>query len=127
MASLEQEIAQETAAVVKGAMGFAKVDIAADGQIDPASEPEEWAALPPQEKSFARRMAKVGWMKSSEVPHGVKMAQAMLHGLMRSSAERTVSQVAINIQPAAFPVPVIEVKVDGEPSASPGEYEVIDE
>lgn len=123
--SVESELMMEASAVVRGLMTFAGVDIDPDGNIVPGTEPPEWATMGKRERQKAERMAKVGWMRTADVPHGVRMAQVILQGYIQANASREIAQAVLNIMPAQFPTPVIQVKEDGQSAAD--DLEVIEE
>lgn len=123
--SVQNELVAKAAKTVDGMMQFGEVDVDSEGQIVPGTEPPEWANLPKRERQRAERMAKVGWMRSSDVPHAAKMAQALMAGYMAANANKEIAQAVLNIAPAQMPIPVIQVNEEGKPDGDG--FEVIDE
>lgn len=73
------------------------------GEVD--SVPFEWEGLPEEEKKKKIRLAKAGWMPSSDVPHGVKMAHATVLGIIKAKATEQGGTKVLNIESITFPSP----------------------
>lgn len=96
-------------------MRFAELGFDDDtGEVD--SIPFEWEGLPEEEKKKKIRLAKAGWMSSSDTPHGVKMAHATVLGIIKAKATEQTGTKILNIESITFP----------SPSQKPEEFEVID-
>lgn len=84
------------------------------GEVD--SIPFEWEGLPEEEKKKKIRLAKAGWMNSSDTPHAVKMAHATIIGIIKAKATEQTGTKVLNIESITFP----------SPAQKPEEFEVID-
>lgn len=84
------------------------------GEVD--SIPFEWEGLPEEEKKKKIRLAKAGWMNSSDTPHAVKMAHATIIGIIKAKATEQSGSKTLNIESITFP----------SPAQKPEEFEVID-
>lgn len=100
--SIEDKLLMDSTAVVVDCLDFANI-----GFDDSGVEitPEEWEGLPPLEKARKVRLAKACWMPSSDVPHGVKMSQEVMIGILKTRAAKETGTRILNIENASFPAP----------------------
>lgn len=111
----ESELFADAIKVLQPYMKFAELGFDDDtGEVN--SIPFEWEGLPEEEKKKKIRLAKAGWMPSSDVPHGVKMAHATVLGIIKAKATEQSGSKVLNIESITFPSPAQESE----------EFEVID-
>jgi hypothetical protein len=111
----ESKLFQDALEVIQPYMRFAELGFDDEtGEVD--SIPFEWEGLPEEEKKKKIRLAKAGWMPSSDTPHGVKMAHATVLGIIKAKSQEASGTKVLNIESITFP----------SPSQKPEEFEVID-
>lgn len=111
----ESKLFQDALEVIQPYMRFAELGFDDDtGEVD--SIPFEWEGLPEEEKKKKIRLAKAGWMSSSDTPHGVKLAHATVLGIIKAKATEQTGTKILNIESITFP----------SPSQKPEEFEIID-
>lgn len=99
----ESKLFQDALEVVQPYMKFAELGFGEDGEVD--SIPFEWEGLPEEEKKKKIRLAKAGWMNSSDTPHAVKMAHATMMGIIKAQATEQSGTKILNIESVSFPAP----------------------
>lgn len=99
----ENQLFNDALQVIQPYMKFAELGFNEDGEVD--SVPEEWEYLPEAEKQKKIRLAKAGWMNSSETPHAVKMAHATILGIIKAQATEQSGTKILNIESVSFPAP----------------------
>lgn len=110
----ESELFNDALAVIQPYMRFAELGFGEDGEVN--SVPFEWEGLPEEEKMKKIRLAKAGWMPSSDTPHGVKMAHATVLGIIKAKSTEQAGTKILNIESVTFP----------SPAQKGDDYEVID-
>jgi hypothetical protein len=101
--AVEDKLLADSTSVVVDCLGFA--DLAFDPETYDPIVPAEWNDLPESEKARKIRLAKAVWMPSSDVPHGVKMAQEVMIGILKTRAAKETGTRILNIENASFPAP----------------------
>jgi len=99
----EQQLFRDALQVIQPYMKFAELGFGEDGEVD--SVPFEWEGLPDAEKQKKIRLAKAGWMPSSDTPHAVKMAHATILGIIKAQATEQSGTKILNIESVSFPAP----------------------
>jgi len=111
----ESRLFSDALEVVQPYMRFAELGFDDDtGEVN--SIPFEWEGLPEEEKKKKIRLAKAGWMNSSDTPHAVKMAHATIIGIIKAQAQKETGTKVLNIESITFP----------SPAQQPEQFEVID-
>lgn len=111
----EEKLFSDALSIVQPYMKFAELGFdEVSGEVD--SIPFEWEGLPEEEKRKKIRLAKAGWMNSSDTPHAVKMAHATILGIIKAKATEQTGTKVLNIESITFP----------SPAQKPEEFEVID-
>ena len=110
----EAQLFSDALSVIQPYMRFAELGFDEKGEVD--SIPFEWEGLSQEEKAKKIRLAKAGWMPSSDTPHGVKLAHATVLGIIKAKATEQSGTKVLNIESVSFPSPAQK----GE------EYEVIE-
>ena len=111
----ESSLFKDALEVVQPYMRFAELGFDdATGVVN--SIPFEWEGLPEEEKKKKIRLAKAGWMNSSDTPHAVKMAHATIIGIIKAQAQKETGTKVLNIESITFP----------SPAQQPEQFEVID-
>lgn len=111
----EEKLFSDALSIVQPYMKFAELGFdEVSGEVD--SIPYEWEGLPEEEKKKKIRLAKAGWMNSSDTPHAVKMAHATILGIIKAKATENSGAKTLNIESITFP----------SPAQKPEEFEVID-
>jgi len=111
----ESSLFKDALEVVQPYMRFAELGFDdATGEVN--SIPFEWEGLPEEEKKKKIRLAKAGWMNSSDTPHAVKMAHATIIGIIKAQAQKETGTKVLNIESITFP----------SPAQQPEQFEVID-
>lgn len=111
----ENKLFTDALEIIQPYMKFAELGFdEATGEVD--SIPFEWEGLPEEEKKKKIRLAKAGWMNSSDTPHAVKMAHATVLGIIKAKATEQSGAKTLNIESITFP----------SPAQKPEEFEVID-
>jgi len=111
----ENQLFNDALQVIQPYMRFAELGFDEEsGEVD--SIPFDWEGLPEEEKKKKIRLAKAGWMNTSDTPHGVKMAHATVLGIIKAQATVQGGTKVLNIQSISFP----------SPAQKPDEFETID-
>src|SRR6476620_7257658 len=111
----ENKLFTDALEIIQPYMKFAELGFdEISGEVD--SIPFEWEGLPEEEKKKKIRLAKAGWMNSSDTPHAVKMAHATIIGIIKAKATEQTGTKVLNIESITFP----------SPAQKPEEFEVID-
>ncbi len=111
----ENKLFTDALEIVQPYMKFAELGFdEVSGEVD--SIPFEWEGLPEEEKKKKIRLAKAGWMNSSDTPHAVKMAHATILGIIKAKSQEQSGTKVLNIESITFP----------SPAQKPEEFEVID-
>jgi hypothetical protein len=112
---IEDNLLRDSSEIVKDSLRFA--EIAFDDKGEVISYPDEWNALSDSDRERKIRIAKANWMSSSDVPHGIKMAERVVLAITKSRKEESTNKHTLNIQYAQFTtptptrdLPVIEVE-----------------
>ncbi len=105
--AVEDKLLADSTSIVTDCLGFAEMGFESDGT---EITPEEWNDLPDNEKARKIRLARAVWMPSSDVPHGVKMAQEVMIGILKTRAAKETGTRILNIENASFPAPSPLVK-----------------
>jgi hypothetical protein len=100
--AVEDKLLADSLDILQDCLGFADMGFETDGT---EIIPEEWNDLPEAEKQKKIRLAKAVWMPSSDVPHGVKMAQEVMIGILKTRAAKETGTRILNIENASFPAP----------------------
>lgn len=89
---LEDKLFDQAIGVVTDVMGFSEIPFSA------VSPPDEWLLVMDEEEAWRKfRNVKAGQMKSADAPSGVKVAQNIATGIMKTRALRGAAPV-LNIQ-----------------------------
>lgn len=111
----EEKLFSDALSIVQPYMKFAELGFdEVSGEVN--SIPYEWEGLPQEEKQKKIRLAKAGWMNSSDTPHAVKMAHATILGIIKAKATENSGAKTLNIESITFP----------SPAQKPEEFEIID-
>jgi hypothetical protein len=111
----ENKLFTDALEIIQPYMKFAELGFdETTGEVD--SIPFEWEGLPEEEKKKKIRLAKAGWMNSSDTPHAVKLAHATIIGIIKAKATEQSGSKTLNIESITFP----------SPAQKPEEFEVID-
>lgn len=111
----ESKLFNDALSVIEPYMRFAELGFDSEtGEVN--SVPFEWEGLSDEEKAKKIRLAKAGWMPSSDTPHGVKMAHATVLGIIKAQATKEGGAKVLNIESVTFP----------SPAQKGDDYEVID-
>lgn len=111
----EDKLFSDALQIIQPYMKFAELGFdEATGEVN--SIPFEWEGLPQEEKQKKIRLAKAGWMPSSDTPHAVKMAHATIIGIIKAKATEQTGTKVLNIESITFP----------SPAQKPEEFEIID-
>lgn len=107
--TIEDNLYENSLAVVNGACEFAELDI---DNID--AVPQKWIDEMGLEKAKRRhRLAKVGWMRSSDAPVAINTATKIVVGIVRARATEKAGPRQLNLNMITMTIP-------------PPEYGVID-
>lgn len=111
----ENKLFNDSLKIIEPYMQFAELGFDHEtGEV--SSVPFEWEGLPVEEKEKKIRLAKAGWMPTSDTPHGVKMAHATVLGIIKARATEQTGTKVLNIESITFP----------SPAQKPDDLEVID-
>lgn len=100
--AVEDKVLEDSISIVQHCLNFAEMGFDENGR---EIVPEEWDDLPLREKEKRIRLAKAVWMPSADVPHGVKMAQETMIGIIKSRAKEQSGTKVLHIENATFPSP----------------------
>lgn len=119
----EDKLLHQCLGIVESSLDFASLGFDESGQVDETQLPAAWAFLSDEEKARKIRLAKYACLPTKDVPHGVKMANEMLIGIIRARAQENSGTKVLNLEVSTFPAPS---PVTQDPDAIDADFEVID-
>jgi hypothetical protein len=92
----EQELLEESVAVLRDVMAFRDVDLNVEkGQ--PVAIPDSWKHLPEVEQKRRLRVACAGWLPQSEAPVALQLASRTATSIIRAVSEERGRVTELNI------------------------------